>query len=96
MSRASRWGRPELDLLTQPELGIIGVLDAALVALNAALISEHPTLIDEFARRDDPKSLSAARRVADDAWRLGRSLARYRRTLAAARAPPRCFDDLPF
>jgi hypothetical protein len=96
VSRASRRGRPELDLLAEPELGIIGVLDAALLALRAALISEHPTLIDEFAVPDDPKSLRAARRVAEHACQLGASLSRYRRALAAARAPPRCFDDLPF
>jgi hypothetical protein len=96
VSRASRRGRPELDLLAEPELGIIGVLEAALVALRAALISQHPTLIDEFAMPDDPKSLHAAQGLVDAAHRLSRSLEQYRRALPAARAPPPNFDDLPF
>jgi hypothetical protein len=96
VSRVSRRGPPELELLTEPELGIIGVLDAALVALRAALISQHPTLIDELAMPDDPKSLHAAQHVVDAAHRLSRSLVQYRRALAAARAPPPNFDDLPF
>jgi hypothetical protein len=84
------------DLLSAPELGIIGVLEVALTALRAALILEHSTLIDELGSPTEPRTLRAARRLTLDAGRLSRALARYRRALALSRAPPKPSDDWSF
>lgn len=96
MSRSPKATADTSDLLSAPELGIIGVLDVALTALSAALILEHPTLIDELGSPSEPRTLRAARRLTLDAGRLSRALARYRRALALARAPPKDTDDWPF
>ena len=96
MSRRRKATADTSDLLSAPELGIIGVLEVALIALRAALILEHPTLIDELSSPSEPRTLRAARRLTLDAGPLSHALARYRRALALARAPPNDSDDWPF
>ena len=64
-------------LLFAPEIIILDVADAALLALERALILEHP-LVHDPASDDDPLVRRRARDVLRSAARLLRDLRNYR------------------
>jgi hypothetical protein len=64
-------------LLAAPELIVLDVTDAALLALERALVLEHP-LVKDPASDDDPLVRRRARRVLRAAARLLRELRSYR------------------
>lgn len=79
--------------IAAPELLVVDVAEAALVALLRALGAQHPTLGDPD--HDDPPSLRRAHTVHRTAQRLRRELRRY--TLAVDDALFLSHDhDLPF
>ena len=88
------------DLVLAPELAAIILLEHALDVATHALLAEHPTLIDDFARaRDDAPALNLAHRVCLRARGLEDLLRRYRRTvadLARLHAADARQEDLPF
>lgn len=81
-------------LLIAPEIIVVDLTLAALVALERALLVEHP-LLDADPSDDDPLARRRARSVIRAASRLRHALRRYqrfvRRVLREAQAP-----DLPF
>ena len=87
-------------LVLAPELAAILLLEHAINVAQQALLAEHPTLIDDFARaRDDAPILALAETIFSRAVALEQSLRRYRRAVRDATSPscndgPR--DDLPF
>ena len=88
-------------LVLAPELAAIILLEHALEIATRALLAEHPTLIDDFARaRDDAPALYLAHRICLRASALEDTLRRYRRAvrdLATARSADDDADpDLPF
>ena len=64
-------------LLFAPELIVLDVADAALLALEKALVLEHP-LVRSPASDDDPIIRARARNVLRPAARLRRALRSYR------------------
>ncbi|MGD0678517.1 MAG: hypothetical protein ABSC94_24175 [Polyangiaceae bacterium] len=64
-------------LLIAPEIIVLDVADAALLALERALVLEHP-MVNHPARDDDPIVRRRARRVLREADRLLRVLRAYR------------------
>jgi hypothetical protein len=64
-------------LLIAPEIIVLDVVDAALLALERALVLEHP-LVRDPASDDDPPVRRRARVVLRSAARLLRDLRRYR------------------
>jgi hypothetical protein len=64
-------------LLCAPELIVLDVADAALLALERALVLEHP-LVKNPASDDDPLVRRRARHVLRAAARLLRALRSYR------------------
>ncbi len=64
-------------LLFAPEIIVLDVADAALLALQRALVLEHP-LVDNPASDDDPLVRRRARDVLRSAHRLLRALRAYR------------------
>ncbi|HEV2414988.1 MAG TPA: hypothetical protein VGX27_09270 [Candidatus Dormibacteraeota bacterium] len=80
-------------LLVAPELLVIDLSDAALVALRRALRTEHPTLDDPAV--DHPPVHRRALLILRLAARLRRALRAYRRAVDdVLRLPPD--NDLPF
>ncbi len=69
-------------LLFAPEIIVLDVADAALLALQRALVLEHP-LVDNTASDDDPPVRRRARHVLRAAARLLRALRAYRRVVLA-------------
>jgi hypothetical protein len=68
-------------LLFAPELIVLDVADAALDALERALILEHP-LVQDPDCDDDPPVRRSARAVLRPTARLRRALRAYRRVVA--------------
>lgn len=64
-------------LLVAPEMIVLDVVDAALLALQRALLLEHPLVLDP-ASDDDPTVRRRARVVLRSAARLLRALRSYR------------------
>jgi hypothetical protein len=89
------------DLVLAPELAAILLLEHALDVTTSALLAEHPTLVDDFARaRDDAPALSLAHRICLRAGALADTLRRYRRAVDAVARSRSANDDvdsdLPF
>jgi hypothetical protein len=80
-------------LCAAPELVVVRLLDAALVALRHALLAEHP-LLDAAPSGDDPLVRQRARRALRHATRLRRALRAYRREVDDALEAPD--EPLPF
>lgn len=84
-------------LLVAPEMIVVDLADAALVALRRAILAEHPT-VREFPSADRSLVLRRAAVVLRSATRLRRALAAYRtavdRTLD--HRPDTAPDNLPF
>jgi hypothetical protein len=106
MSRRKRTPRPAVkpptppDLILAPELAVLSVLAYVLDIATAALLAEHPTLIDDFRRpRDDGPIVALASTLCRRAANLGDTLAAYDHAVRDA-AGPRDHDeadaDLPF
>jgi hypothetical protein len=69
---------PSLDeLIDEPILGVIAVVEIALVVLARALRGSHPDL-DRLPRAGEPAKTVAARQIVDDCDLLLRSLDDYR------------------
>jgi hypothetical protein len=84
-------------LVQAPEMAILRVLDETLDAACFALLAEHPSLVMEDARRDDPPTLRLAHRLIRRAALLSRDLHRYAAAIDDALRPPDSDDlDLPF
>ena len=88
------------ELVHAPELATIALLELALHLAAQALLAEHPTLADDFARtRDDAPVLALAHNICRRAAALEQALRRYRQAVRDAVAPSRNCDrddDLPF
>jgi len=89
------------DLVLAPELAAIILLEHALDVALQALLAEHPTLIDDFARaRDHDPVVSLAHLICRRAGPLDDTLRRYRRAVrdaaGAAAAKDDADSDLPF
>lgn len=84
-------------LMQAPEMAILRVLDETLDAACFALFAEHPSLVTEDARRDDPSTLRLAHRLIRRAALLSGDLHRYAAAIDDALRPPDSDDlDLPF
>ena len=84
-------------LVQAPEMAVLRVLDATLDAACFALLAEHPSLVMEDARRDDPPTLRLAHRLIRRAALLSRELRRYAAAIDDVLRPPTSDDsDLPF
>ncbi len=88
---------PEL-LAQAPEMAILRLLDEALDTACFALLAEHPSLLMEDARRDDPPTLRLAQRLMRRAALMERDLRSYAAAVDDALRPPSSDDlpDLPF
>jgi hypothetical protein len=106
MARRNRTPRPAAkpptpsDLVLGPELAVLSVLAYVLNIATAALLAEHPTLIDDFRRpHDDGPVVSLANTICRRAADLTHTLAAYHRAVREA-AEPLDHDkpdaDLPF
>ena len=88
------------ELVQAPELASITLLEHALDLAAQALLAEHPTLADDFARaRDDGPVLTLASSICRRAAALERALRRYRQAVRDALEPPGSRDggdDMPF
>jgi hypothetical protein len=83
---------PELALA--PELAAVLLLEHAINVARQALLAEHPTLIDDFARaRDDSPTLALAGTICRHAATLEHTLCRYRRAVRDATTPLHHNDD---
>lgn len=103
MTRRPKPTRPPLcchpELLAQaPEMAILRVLDETLETARFALLAEHPSIITEDARRDDPATLRLARHMICRAAMMARDLRRYAAAVDDALGPPISDDvsELPF
>ena len=77
------------DLAFAPELGALILLDHALAVVRAALLAEHPTLIDDFHRpREQGRVFFLAHLICQREATLREILQRYRRAVREAAAPP--------
>jgi hypothetical protein len=84
-------------LVQAPEMAILRVLDETLDAACFALFAEHPSLVMEDARRDDPLTLRLAHGLIRRAALLSRDLHRYAAAIDDALRPADSDDlDLPF
>jgi hypothetical protein len=88
---------PEL-LAQAPEMAVLHLLDEALEVACFALFAEHPSLLMDDARRDDPPTLRLAERLIRRATTMSRELRRYAAAVDDALRPPASDDvpDLPF
>ena len=89
------------DLILAPELAAIILLEHALAVATHALLAEHPTLVDDFARaRDHAPVLSLAHQICLRAGALEDTLRRYRHAVAdvvrSRSANDDADTDLPF
>jgi hypothetical protein len=106
MPRRNRSPRPATkpptppDLVLGPELAVLSVLAYVLDIAIAALLAEHPTLIDDFRRpRDDGPVLTLANTICQRAAHLAHILAAYDRAVreaAGALDHDKPDADLPF
>jgi|HubBroStandDraft_1064217.scaffolds.fasta_scaffold25032_5 hypothetical protein len=106
MARRNRTPRPAAkpptppDLVLAPELAILSVLAYVLDTATAALLAEHPTLIDDFHRpHDDGPVVSLANTICRRAAHLGDSLAAYDRAVRDAVGSTdhaEADEDIPF
>jgi hypothetical protein len=106
MARPKRTPRPAAkpptppDLILAPELAVLSVLAYVLDIATAALLAEHPTLIDDFRRPpDDGPVLTLANTICRRAADLGDTLAAYDRAAreaAGSRHRDKPDSDLPF
>ncbi|HVZ35505.1 MAG TPA: hypothetical protein VG963_23930 [Polyangiaceae bacterium] len=77
-------------------MAILRVLDEALEAARFALLAEHPSLVTEDARRDDPATLRLAQRLIRRAASMERDLRHYAAAVDDALCRPDTDDlDLP-
>jgi hypothetical protein len=84
-------------LVQAPEMAVLRVLDEALEAACFALFAEHPSLVTEDARRDDPATLRLAQRLIRRAALMQRDLRHYAAAVDDALRRPDSGDlDLPF
>jgi hypothetical protein len=83
-------------LIAAPELVVINLVDAAMIALDLALLAEHPLLVSDDAAIEDPPVRRRARALREHALRLRRALDAYQRAVDRALHPQRPPDDLPF
>lgn len=85
-------------LVQAPEMAVLRVLDEALEAACFALLAEHPSLVSEDARRDDPATLRLAQRLIRRAALMERDLRRYAAAVDDALRPVASDDpsELPF
>lgn len=67
------------ELVLQPELAVLSVLDVTLKQAACALLAAHQ---DIGSVEDEPPATSAARAIIDAAWNLRTLLRRYRATRA--------------
>jgi hypothetical protein len=81
-------------LLIAPEIIVLDVADAALLALERALVLEHP-LVESPASGDDPPVRRRARHVLRSAARLLRALRAYRAVVLTILQEAEVVDD-PF
>jgi hypothetical protein len=81
-------------LLIAPEIIVLDVADAALLALERALVLEHP-LVESPASHDDPPVRRRARHVLRSAARLLRALRAYRAVVLTILREAEFVDD-PF
>jgi hypothetical protein len=89
------------ELVLAPQLAAILLLECALDIAAQALLAEHPTLIDDYARaRDRDPAVSLAHVICRRAGALEDTLRGYRRAVRAAydaaTAPDTNDDDIPF
>ncbi|HSP99368.1 MAG TPA: hypothetical protein VL049_19270 [Candidatus Dormibacteraeota bacterium] len=89
------------ELVLSPELSTVFLLEHALQAASAALLAEHPTLIDDYARaRDRDPVVALALVICRRSAALEAALRRFRRAVRAAHdaasSPDDNNDDLPF
>jgi hypothetical protein len=88
------------DLILAPELAAIILLEHALDVATHALLAEHPTLVDDFARARDAPVLSLAHQICLRAGALEDTLRRYRHAVADVARSRSANDDadtdLPF
>ena len=83
------------ELVFAPELAAIVLLKHALHVAAQALLAEHPTLIDDFARaRDDGPVVALAHTISRRAAALEDTLRRYRRAVHDAAGPVAVLDDV--
>jgi hypothetical protein len=82
-------------LLIAPELIVLDLADAALLALDHALHLEHP-LVDASPSDDDPLIRRRARAILQPAAALRRALRAYRRTADRIILRKSQRNDLPF
>jgi hypothetical protein len=85
-------------LVQAPEMAVLRVLDEALEAACFALLAEHPSLVTEDARRDDPATLRLAQRLLRRAAWMERDLRRYAAAVDDSLRPVASDDlsELPF
>ena len=89
------------DLVLAPELAAIVLLEHTIDVAVTALLAEHPTLIDDYARaRDGDPLVSLAAAICRRAVSLDDILRRYRRAVRDAARAAAVDDgvdaDLPF
>jgi hypothetical protein len=89
------------DLVLAPELAAIVLLEHTLGVVVTALLAEHPTLIDDYAKaRDGDPVVSLAVAICRRAASLQDTLRRYTRAVRdvakAAAADDDVDADLPF
>ena len=78
---------PEIALA--PELSALILLEHALAVVRAALLAEHPTLIDDFhSPREQGRVFFLAHLICQREATLRALLQRYRRAVRDAAAPP--------
>jgi|HubBroStandDraft_1064217.scaffolds.fasta_scaffold20813_4 hypothetical protein len=81
-------------LLIAPEIIVLDVADAVLLALQRALVLEHP-LVESPASHDDPLVRRRARHVLRSVARLLRALRAYRGAVLTVFRETQLVDD-PF
>jgi hypothetical protein len=87
------------ELVHAPELATIALLEHTLDSAAQALLAQHPTLADDFARTRDGPVLALAHTICHRAAALEQALRRYRKAVRDALAPSSACDrddDLPF
>jgi len=84
-----------IDIANAPERASLGILLAALHAVEGALYAQHPTLLfDDLIEPGWPPTLILARKIANDCDRLARLIDKYDRAVEDAVGSG--FDEIPF
>jgi hypothetical protein len=87
---------PEIDdLIIKPLLGLIAVIEPALIVIARSLRGSHPD-IDRLARPGDDPETAAARQIVDDCDALLYALDHYRDLVDAQLRRRPCSTDYPF